>query len=169
MKYGHGERKVLIVDDEADLRLSIADILTGAGVHCDTASTGLMALEMLKNSSYDAVLCDIGMPEMDGITCFSKAQIQGVVAPFVFITAYNDAEHMLQAVRLGAVDFIPKPFDIKEVVDVTFRAVEIGVRRGQIKKEIELTDPNLLEKVQRESKFISLLLASNNQKRVAKI
>lgn len=167
MKYEYGERRVLIVDDETDLRLSIADILTGAGITCDTAATGVQALEMLKASRYDAVLCDIMMPEMDGLTCLANSQASGRHEPFIFITAQTDSKSMLQAVRLGAVDFITKPFNIKEVLEVTFRAIEMGVRRSQIQSEIEKTNPELAQRLKSESKFISLLMVSNNSKRSA--
>lgn len=160
-------RKVLIVDDEPELRDILLRMMHSLNLEAEVAENGEVALSMLKTSYYHTALCDIMMPEMTGLECLANAQVAGVITPFVFITGYDDSNRMLQAIRLGALDFIAKPFDNHEVTDVVFRALEVGTRRRQIAKALRETDPELSKSIEKDDKMISLMRARNNIKRTA--
>ena len=158
-------RRVLIVDDEPDLRDALSRLIKEENIETQTAENGLAALELLRTQNFHAVLCDIKMPEMNGLDCLAQAQSEEIITPFVFVTGYGDADRMLQAIRLGAVDFINKPFDNNEITEVMFRVLEIGTRRRKIFREIEKESSHLLENVRREERMISFIRLSNNIKR----
>ena len=158
---------VLIVDDEHNLRDALARVLKSQNLQFEQAENGKVALEVMRDRQFHAVLCDIMMPEMTGLECLAQAQIEGILAPFIFLTGYGDSERMLQAIRLGAIDFISKPFDNDEVLDVVFRALDIGSRRNHILKEIREVNPDLLNRIRKDERMISLMRANNNKKRIA--
>lgn len=137
MKIQLSDCKVLIVDDEPDLRKTLIRVLQSLNIQTMEAENGKYALEMLRDQKFHAVLCDIKMPEMTGLECLAHAQVEGIVSPFVFLTGYADSHHMLQAIRLGALDFIPKPFENLEVLNVLLRALEVGSRRIHLLETLE--------------------------------
>lgn len=158
-------RRVLIVDDEPEIREALKRIMKLFNLESETSENGKVALEMLKEKRFQAVLCDIMMPEMTGLQCLAYAQTLDISTPFIFVTGFGDKDKMLQATRLGAVDFILKPFDIEEIADVTFRVLEIGARQERIKSEIRDQNPSLFSDIQRDEHMISLLRVTNNKKR----
>lgn len=166
MEQGLEIRRILIVDDEPEIREILSHVMEKFNIGSDVAENGLVALEKLKNNVYHAVLSDIFMPVMSGLECLAKAQAEGINTPFVFITGFEDRERMLQAIRLGALDFIGKPFNNDIVTDVTTRAIEVGARRKQIYSEIKESNLNLYEKIKKDERIISLMRAHNNKKRV---
>lgn len=158
-------RRILVVDDEPDLRGILLKIIKELNIECDQAGNGQEALEALRVHEYHLVVCDIMMPVMTGLECLSASQAENVKTPFVFLTGFGDSNRMLQAMRLGAIDFINKPFDVSEVVEVIFRALEIGVRRHQIHEKIEKQAPELLPQIKKQERIISLMRSHNNKKR----
>ncbi len=156
-------RRVLVVDDEADIRNILTSSVRDLNFECDEAENGLKALELLKKNTYHIVLCDIGMPEMNGLECLAKAQVENISTPFVFITGYDDQNRTLQAIRLGALDFISKPFDWDEVKEVLYRVIEIGIRRDFMYQHLKSTDPKVFEALMEGKKMVSLLRARNNK------
>ena len=103
---------------------------------------------------------------MTGLDCLAQAQSEGIFTPFIFVTAFSDADRMLQAIRLGAIDFLSKPFDNNEITDVVFRVIEISKRKNRIIEEIKNENPDLLQTLKKEDRIISLMRANNNKKRV---
>lgn len=158
-------RRVLIVDDEPELRDVLSLIVKHHNIQTDIAADGREALEKLRQQDFHAVLCDIMMPEMNGMECLAQAQVEGLVAPFIFVTGQDDSKRMLQAIRLGALDFISKPFNSQDVMDVLFRVLEIGTRRSHMLKSVLQMDPELSERIKKDEKYISLMKATNNMKR----
>lgn len=158
-------RRVLVVDDETDIRDILSSVVRDLNLECDVAENGIEALELLKKNIYHAVLCDIGMPEMNGLECLAKAQVENISAPFVFVTGYDDQKRSLQAIRLGALDFIAKPFDVNEVREVIFRVIEIGIRRKHMYQHLKSADPKVFNELMEGKKMVSLIRARNNKLR----
>ncbi len=158
---------VLLVDDEPDLCNALARIMKSQNIPFEQAENGKVALELLRARKFHAVLCDIMMPELTGLQCLAQAQVEGIFTPFIFLTGYCDSERMLQAIRLGAVDFIAKPFDNNEVLDVVYKTLYIGARMDSIISRIKETNSDLLESVKKDERMISLLRVNNNKKRIA--
>lgn len=115
---------VLIIDDEKSIRFVLREILEDEKYTVDEASDGVEALDKLSNSNYDAVLCDIKMPKMDGVTLLVKSIEQGIDAPFIMISAHGTIETAMDATKKGAFDFIEKPPDLNRVLLAVRNAVE---------------------------------------------
>jgi two-component system response regulator AtoC len=126
--------RVLVVDDEENLRHLVELILTRANYSVIGAQNGREALERL--ASADIVLCDIKMPEMDGLS-FLKALPAGA-PPVVMMSAYGSVDTAVEAMRLGAYDFVSKPFKADEIVVKLDRLVErqqLVAERGRLAVE----------------------------------
>jgi DNA-binding NtrC family response regulator len=108
--------KILIVDDEKSIRYTLRDILEYEKYEVDEAKDGLEALDLLRKNSYDVVLCDVKMPNMDGLELLTKAGETGTEAQFIMISAHGNIETAVEATKKGAFDFIPKPPDLNRLL-----------------------------------------------------
>src|SRR5438477_2889159 len=116
-------KKVLIVDDEPGLRQSLGLLLTDAGYAVVAEQTGRRALERAATETFDLVLCDVRMPEMDGLTFLRHYRQGGGNALVIVMSAYGGEDAALAAMKEGAYDYLPKPFRPDEVV-LTLRKAE---------------------------------------------
>jgi DNA-binding NtrC family response regulator len=105
--------QILVVDDEPDILLVLGEFLSNEGFRVLTAKNGRQALEKLKEFKVDLVLLDVAMPELNGIETLKEAKKLYPDISVIMITAYRDAEKVVEAFRLGAFDCIFKPFDLK--------------------------------------------------------
>jgi DNA-binding NtrC family response regulator len=105
---------ILVVDDEEPLRNLIVIFLSKLGHSCVTATDGVDALDKIKGNKIDAVVTDIKMPNMDGITLTSKISIQYPELPVMIMTAFEQEDTAGIAICAGARDFIKKPFSLNE-------------------------------------------------------
>jgi len=118
--------KILIVDDEEKIIDILSIMLEGAGHKTFSALNGKLAVEVLKNEAVDIVISDICMDEMDGINLLKVIRQNNLGCPLIFITAFGTVESAVNALRLGAVDYLVKPFEEKDVTLAVERA--LGVR-----------------------------------------
>ncbi|HEW91621.1 MAG TPA: response regulator, partial [Thermotogaceae bacterium] len=102
-------KKILVVDDETNIRNLIKKILSDE-FEVDTAANGLEALKLLKNKEFDLMILDINMPQMDGVELMKKLKKHNVSIPIVVISVFSDPEKLIETFKLGATDFIVKPF-----------------------------------------------------------
>lgn len=163
-------RTVLLVEDEEEIRDILEEILKGQNLNVFGASNGVEALRILGSEEVHAVLSDIAMPEMSGLELLSKMAIEHPEIPTVILTAFGDKENIKEALRLGALDFIEKPFAENEVIDVVTRALEIGTRRKQLShlsNQSESGDENVnrIFKMQQQKRMIGLITSKNNADR----
>jgi DNA-binding NtrC family response regulator len=107
---------VLIVDDEKNIRSTIARGLRLEGYRTEEAANGVEALKVLDEGGIDLVLLDVQMPEMDGIELLSAMGARRLNVPSIVLTAHGSIERAVQAVRLGAFDFIEKPPSIERIL-----------------------------------------------------
>lgn len=108
--------RILIVDDEAAIRDSLSLIINEEGYQTATASNGRIALEKVQEGPFDLVITDLKMPEMGGIEFFEKLKVLSPNTSVIIITAYATLESAIQALRLGAYDYIIKPLDFDDVL-----------------------------------------------------
>jgi len=106
---------VLVVDDEEAVRSGLAEFLKAANYQVRTAQTGAQALEMLSGGSFDAVLLDVVMPDMSGLEVLERYRGNGGTAPVVVLSALAGADDAVRAMKLGATDYLCKPFDTAEL------------------------------------------------------
>ncbi|HVH66950.1 MAG TPA: sigma-54 dependent transcriptional regulator [Gemmatimonadales bacterium] len=115
--------RVLVVDDEPGLRHSLGLLLTDAGYEVVAEGSGTRALERARAEPFDLILCDIRMPDMDGLAFLRSYKSGGGPALVIMMSAYGGEEAALAAMKEGAYDYVPKPFRPDEVV-LTLRKAE---------------------------------------------
>ncbi len=110
------DTSILIVDDEQEIRDSLSEVLTDEGFLTYTAENGAVALEMMKEIHYDIIISDIKMPELDGVTLLQKVKEQAPDTFVILVTSYGSTETAINAMRMGAIDYILKPIDFDELI-----------------------------------------------------
>jgi len=110
--------KVLIVEDDIDLREAITDTLALADIHYLEAGSGEDALALLKRDRVDMVISDVNMPGMDGHQLLAHLKQQTPSLPVALITAYGQVERAVDAIRNGAADYLMKPFEPQQLIDL---------------------------------------------------
>jgi DNA-binding response OmpR family regulator len=115
--------KLLYVDDEETLRILVKSQLTLEGYDVETADDGDIALEMLEKNSYDLILLDIRMPRVDGFEVLKILKDRNNRIRVIMLTAVTDLSSAIEAVKLGANDYITKPFSIEELLSCINRAL----------------------------------------------
>ena len=108
--------KVLIVDDERAIRYSLKEILEMENYEVETAENGLEGLQKAGKEKFDAIFCDIKMPEMDGTEMLSKIIEEGIETPVVMISGHADITTAVECIKKGAFDFIEKPLDLNRIL-----------------------------------------------------
>jgi DNA-binding response OmpR family regulator len=117
-------KPILIVDDEKNIRLTLSQSLETLGAEIDTAVNGEEALTKLKGSEFGLILLDIRMPGMDGMEVLRKVRDIRPDIRIIMITAYGTVESAVEAMKLGAVDFLQKPFDPEEIRELVSRVMD---------------------------------------------
>lgn len=115
---------ILIVEDKDSMRKMLTETLTGAGHRVDAAANGKSAMELVHSKSYDLVLTDLKMPDMDGIQVLTKVKDVDNETAVILMTAFGTIEDAVKAMKKGAFDFITKPFDTEHLTVLIGRALE---------------------------------------------
>lgn len=117
---------LLLVEDEKDLQEVLIDLLSALECEIKVANDGQEALEMCKAHRVTAILSDINMPRKNGLEFLKDLRAAGYETPIVFLSGYGDKAKVTEALRLGALDFLDKPFEEQLVLQVVTRALEYG-------------------------------------------
>lgn len=152
------EKKILVVDDEPLIRDFLSEALNRAGYAADLASTGEEALEKIREREYDVVLTDVRMPNMDGMELLKNVKAYLPDAEVVIMTAYATHENAFEAGKLGAIDYIRKPFGPGEIEAKVKRALENG--------RLRLENRRLKEELGRQYGFENIVGRSTKLKEV---
>ena len=120
---GLPQPRVLIVDDAEPVLRIHARALTRSGYTVETANSGHSALQALKNGTFDVIISDIDMPEMDGMRLLEQVRVHDVDVPVILITGAPSMETAVQALDLGAFKYLSKPTTLEALVKVTGDAV----------------------------------------------
>lgn len=161
---------ILIVEDEESISNLIKISLEQVSYNCHTAYDGEIALEKIKKNKYDLILLDIMLPKIDGFEIMSY--IKELKIPVIFITAVSTIDNKVKGLKLGADDYITKPFDIQELL----ARVEVVLRRNNktsnkiIYKNIEIDvtshivkrDGEIIELTKKEFDLLLLFLRNKN-------
>jgi DNA-binding response OmpR family regulator len=125
--------KILIVEDEPNMRMGLRDNLEFEGYQVDLAENGVQGLQLLFKNTYNLVLLDVMMPEMSGLDVCKRAREQGVQVPIVLLTAKGEEMDKVLGLELGADDYITKPFSLRELL----ARIKAILRREAIRAEAE--------------------------------
>lgn len=149
--------KILLVEDNLDLNNAIREVLELNGYIVDSAFDGKEALNFAENSSYDVIILDLMLPDIDGLEVLKTIRSKGIDTPVIILTAKNQTKDKITGLDLGADDYITKPFDVDELLA---RIRAIGRRVSTEKKDIVLIDDleiDLKNKVVKKAgKFVEL-------------
>lgn len=137
--------KILVIDDEKAIRNTLKEILEFESHTVDLAEDGAVGVEMFANGAYDIVLCDIKMPQMDGIEVLDKLQEQSNDTPVIMISGHGNIDTAVEAIKKGAYDFIEKPLDlnrllitIRNATDKTNLIQETKVLKRKVNKAFDI-------------------------------
>lgn len=136
------ETRVLVVDDEKNIRLGLTQVVESMGLPVDEAATGEQALEKLAAEDFGLVLLDLKMPGMAGMEVLRRVRATHSHVRVIIITAYGTVESAVEAMKLGAADFIQKPFSPREIRALISQVLERDALRadqaGDYAAQIEL-------------------------------
>ena len=108
--------RILVVEDEAVLAKQLAGALDHAGYAVDCAADGDRADFLVHTEQYDAILLDLGLPKVDGLTLLKRLREQRIVAPVLVLTARGSWHEKVQGIDGGADDYVAKPFQLEELL-----------------------------------------------------
>ena len=135
--------KILIIDDEADIRNSIIAILSDEGFICDGASNSNDAISLIKENIYDLIILDVWLndPDYDGIKLLKLIKKDDIKIPIIIISGHGNIEMAVEAIKEGAYEFVEKPFKSERLILSVSRALEVQLIReeNKILKEINFT------------------------------
>ena len=151
----HIERRLLIIDDEANMRHMLSTVLKKAGYQVETAADGAKGLEMIQQSPYDFILCDIKMPIMDGMEFLKLSRDRLGSATVIMMSAYGSIDTAIDAMKSGAYDYISKPFKTDEVYLTLKKAEE----RERLKAENRLLKARI-QKIEGDYNFGKMVAKS---------
>ena len=126
------KRKILVIDDEKLIQWSLEQELSRDGYEVFSASTGEAGLQLFDRESPDLTIVDIRLPGADGIEILEKIKAQDKEHPIIMITAFGDVGTAVRAMKLGAFDYLTKPFDLEEVKLVVGKALESRMLRQEV-------------------------------------
>jgi two-component system, NtrC family, nitrogen regulation response regulator NtrX len=113
--------KILCVDDNPDIRASLLDQFSMEDFEVDTAEDGDIALQMIQANEYDLILLDVKMPKMDGLMVLHEIRKLAKNPQVIMLSALNDVPTAMECVRLGAKDYISKPYDPEELLHIVIK------------------------------------------------
>jgi two-component system KDP operon response regulator KdpE len=134
---------VLIVDDEASIRISLRTILSGIGFSVVEAARGEEAISLVRSAEFDIVLLDINMPGLGGIEVCRSMRKNAPLLPIVMLTVQGSEDRKVEALDAGADDYITKPFQLRELIARIRAAVRRNSIVGEQNKQILIGDVRL--------------------------
>lgn len=136
---------ILIIDDEKSIRKTLSEILSYEGYKVEEAADGAEGFKLFKDKQYDAVLCDIKMPKMDGLEFLEKAREINTDVPIIMVSGHGNIDTAVEAVKKGAYDYISKPPDLnrllitlRNAMDKTNLVTETKTLRRKVNKTQEM-------------------------------
>jgi two-component system response regulator AtoC len=145
-------RRVLVVDDEENIRVVLRTLLRRNGYEVETASNGEEALALVDSFGPDFVLTDVRMPKMGGLDLLSTLRAKQRDATVLVMSAYGNVDMALEAMKLGAYDYVQKPFKNDEIV--------LALRKAEEREALRRENRALREEIRKEFKFEDLLAKS---------
>ncbi|MDH3359369.1 MAG: response regulator, partial [Desulfobulbaceae bacterium] len=118
--------KILVVDDEQNMRIALYEALSRNGYEVSVAENGQMALEMVEKSPPDMLITDIKMPNLDGIELLRRIKAIRPSLPVVIVTGFATVDTAVEAMKQGAVDYIIKPFSVEVIEETVARVFAAG-------------------------------------------
>ena len=145
-------KRVLVIDDEENLRHYLQTVLGEEGYHVETASDGKGAIEKMQGGTWDIILCDIRMPVMDGMTFLKEVTKKGLEGTIIMMSAYGTVDTAVEAMKIGAYDYISKPFNADEII--------LTLKKAEERERLREENIRLREEVQRDYDLTNIVVQS---------
>ena len=114
---------MLIVDDEPNMRKVLADVFADEGMSVDVTADGLTAVSLINQNSYDVAIVDLKLPDISGIDVIKEIRRRNLSTIILMITAYSTVDTAIEAMKLGAYDYVTKPFKVERLKEIINDAV----------------------------------------------
>jgi FixJ family two-component response regulator len=161
------EPTVFVVDDDRGVRNSIAELLLSVGLAVETFESSQSFLDTFDTNRPGCLVVDVRMARMSGLALEAKLSEMGADIPIVFISGHGDISMAVNAIKRGAVDFVPKPYQEQQLLD----AVNEALRRDELRRAEPLDASGFSERLQmltsREREVLDLALKGNSSKGIA--
>ncbi|HKQ71002.1 MAG TPA: sigma-54 dependent transcriptional regulator [Polyangiaceae bacterium] len=154
-------RRVLVVDDEENLRLVLRTVLKRQGYEVETAESGEEALGLVDSFGPDVILTDVRMPKMGGLDLLATLQAKGNEATVIVMSAYGNVDLALEAIKAGAYDYVQKPFKHEEIV--------LAIRKAEEREALRRENRALKEEIRKEHVFEQILAKSQAMQDIFKM
>ena len=152
--------RILLVDDQKDIIKDIGGFLEERGYQVALAFDGKAAMQSLEEGRYDLVVTDIRMPDVDGMTLLRWMKEKSPGTEVILITGYGSLDSAIEALRLGAYDYIRKPFDLAELFQAISNCLE--------KKGLEQKNERLIQELREHQTFLEQRVEEETQKSLEK-
>jgi two-component system response regulator PilR (NtrC family) len=150
--------RILVVDDELSMREFLSILLEREGYGTEQAESAEAAIKLLDTDNYDLVISDVNMPGLDGLALLEKIKKDAPETAVLMITAYSTAEQAVEAMKLGAYDYIAKPFKVEEI--------KVLVRNALEKRNLQRENLRLKQQIQERYSFSGLIGKSKKMRDV---
>lgn len=122
---------ILLVDDDPEFRKAMGKMFERSGYAISVAGDGQEALDTLSNETFDLIISDLRMPNLDGLELMGELRRQGLETPIVFLTAFGEVESYMDLMNLGAFEYVNKPIKGQEILEIARRAIETHSNSSQ--------------------------------------
>ena len=131
---------VLVIDDDTSIRWVLTQALSDEGFAVSAAENAQQARELLEQQHFAAVLSDIRMPGDDGLVLLKELKQQYQDLPVIIMTAHSDLESAVNAYEHGAFDYLPKPFDVDQAIELVSRAVQVNQQESAVDDDSNIAE-----------------------------
>jgi len=150
--------RILLIDDEENFRHMLSVILKKRGYDVEIAGSGTEGLKKIDTASFDTVLCDIRMPQMDGLEFLKEAQKAGCESTIIMMSAYGTLDTAIEAMKLGAYDYISKPFKPDEII--------LTLKKAEERERLRRENLFLKKEVQKEYSFENIISKNERMRQI---
>jgi FixJ family two-component response regulator len=158
---------VYVVDDDRSLRKALERLLRSAGHHARTFGSALEFLDFKHPDAPGCLILDIKMPKLSGLELQERLAEKGISFPIIFVTGHGTVPSSVKALKAGAMDFLQKPFEDRELLDAVSRGIEKHRRLRQEQKELETLRARMDNLTPREREVFGLVVRGMLNKQIA--
>jgi two-component system response regulator AtoC len=151
-------RRVLVIDDEENLRHYLQTVLGEEGYHVETATDGKRGIEKMQQGTWDIILCDIRMPVMDGMAFLKEVKKKGLEGTIIMMSAYGTVDTAVEAMKIGAYDYVSKPFNADEII--------LTLKKAEERERLREENIMLREEVQRDYDLTNIVVQSEAMRKL---
>jgi len=140
------DKIILVVDDDDNMREAICETISRMGIKVESATNGMEGFEKATTKLYDLIISDMRMPKVDGLAMFEMLKGSGIKTPICFVTAYGTVTGAVEALKIGAYDYILKPFPPEVIEELIRRTFELSVVKSKLLTKPLLDNKGLIYK-----------------------